>query len=417
MCYVLPDRFLEKLYSIRKDYENRSGLKLDSSSQPCAVSSYFGAKDNNTRAQQIQFIENWLTSLATDLKPLLVFNNENEIQNHIKALSILVAVCVFTISKIDSSYIMRKGSNSILQQLLTEALQLQKDNKLDTSTRNNCLLEARSWIHPYFNAASINRSLETRFAECEWQEFRKFLKVELAHDASVNPYPITAIMMPLFATPMRLAGYSTGYVLGDMLGKSTQLLDNRYTLTAAISSNLYFVMRSSFSMGALLLTPVYASKLLNAYCGVSMAWLLGTVMNIVGNGVGFGIGMTLDAGSKLLFNASSLIRNTIQSDARFPQITGFTLVDSQRIVDGIELKLIDTSSSPVNGLINVPSQKQIIFDIQKDGIFLQIGDETAIIPWDTHKIPNMEELQLKLAEKNLLITNPKENTNTCSSLF
>lgn len=417
MYYVLPDSFLEKLYSIRKDYEKRSGLKLDGSSQPCAVSSYFGAKDNNTRSQQIKFIENWLISLAADLKPQLVFANENEIQNHIKALSILVAVCVFTISKIDSSYIMRKGSNSILQQLLSEALQLQKDNQLDIPTRNNCLLEARSLITPYFNAASINRSLETLFSECEWQEFRKFLKTELKHDASVNPYPITTIMMPLFATPMKLAGYSTGYVLGDMLGKSTQLLDNRYTLTATISSNLYFVMRSSFGMGALLLTPVYASKLLDAYCGVSMAWLLGTIMNIVGNGVGFGIGMTLDAGSKLLFNACSLIKNAIQSEARFPQITGFTLVDTQRIVDGIELKLIDTGSSPINGLVDLPCQKQIIFDVQKDGIFLQIGDETAIIPWDTHKIPNIKELQLKLAEKNLLIINQKENNNACSSLF
>lgn len=422
MPYVLPDSFLVKLATLRKDYKTRSKTELDKSSQPNTISIFFGAKNINARDQQIHFIENWILSLAADLKPQLDFSNENEIHHHLKALRILIAVCVYIMSLIGSSYTIRKATNAILDQLLCEALHIQNDNVIDDVTRDCCLLEARAYIKPYLNAASINRALHTKFTEDKWYEFQEFLNVKCKKSSTVSTsnYPMTSIMMPFFATPFQLAGYSAGYVLGDMLRKSTTFLHTRYVISATVSSSVVFLMRSSPGMFALLLIPTYAGKFLDAYCGVSMAWLMGKVMNILGNGVGFGVGMTLDVGGKFLFKVCSLFSNLFQSESQLPNITGFTMVDSRRIAGGMELQLVELESSPVYDLIDTPNNKQIVFDVKKDGIYLQIGDETAMLPWST-SIPNIQEFLLELEkdleEENVLIENKQEDRNACMSLF
>ena len=417
--YIIPDSFLKKLYNLRKKYETRANTKLDESLQPCAVSIYFGAKDHKSRNRQINFIENCLLLLKNDLKPDLVFASEDEIQHHLKALRILITVCLYVLSDIGSKYTVQKGDKTILSQLLHEAMQDLPDNLLDKSTRSLCLLETKEFFTPYTTAISTNRTFHTKFKEIEWPVFTEFLKTECSLlNEFVENFPVTSIMMPLFSNQFRIAGYSTGYVIGDMLGKSTTMLDARYKLTAAIGSGLYFVLRTSSPMGGVMLVaPTLAGKLLDTYCGVSMAWLFGSAMSIAGKGVGFGVGMTLDLAWKLLFNATSLISSAFQSGSRTPKITGFTLHDPHRIVDGIELKLTEEELQPMLGCIDAPQQKEIYFEIQKEGIYLQIGEETAIIPWDAANIPDVQELYKKLVDKKLLVEDKQEEMTAYVSLF
>ncbi|STX28644.1 Dot/Icm secretion system substrate [Legionella beliardensis] len=406
MHLILADSFLKKLLTLRSDYESRTKLNLETSPEPYTVSLFFGKKDIKTRLKQISFIENWLIILSSQLKPNLDFTCEEEIQAHLMGLRMLVATAFYIRNQIDDTYTIRSGINATLGLLLEEALLLCSSNLVDEETYACCLLATQRYLRDN-QLQTINSILSKRnnnaknayISEIEWNKFTIFINQQCNNlDKKWHKdYPITAIMMPLFALPMAAAGTSIGWLVGDLTAKSYSLLPARHAVTALFGSGLILLMGSTSSMGIMLLAPTYAGKLFDTFFGVSFAYVLGSVMRLLGTGVGWGVGMTLDLTWKLLCNACSLLTKAMISQAKLPPITGFNLVNGHRVVNGIELAVMD--------LIEIEKIKSnnyeahpITLNMAEDGFLIKIGDEEAKIKWQvSEKDPvYLQELMTKL---------------------
>ncbi|MGQ3889388.1 hypothetical protein ACQUW5_10195 [Legionella sp. CNM-1927-20] len=412
MHLTLTDSFLTKLRTLRTDYENRTKLNLESSPQPYKVSLFFGKKDVKTRLKQITFIENWLTILNTKLKPDLNFNSEDEFQEHLLGLRVLAAIIFYVRNQIDETYTMRSGSNAILMQLLDEALSLSHNNVVDEESYACCLLTTQNFIST-MQLSKINSLLSTATTnskngyinELEWNKFTLFINKQCTPCVKnrYKDYPITAITVPLFSLPLQATGTSVGWLLGDLTSKSYSLLPMRQTFTTIFASGLVLFLGSTSSMGIMLIAPTYAGKLLDTFFGVSFAYLLGSVMGLLGKGLGWSIGMSLDLSWKLLGSACSLIAATYSGKAN-ELLTGFTLTNGHRVINGIELQFIELPE--LEKMITANNeQRPIIINSTKEGFVIKIGDEEAKIKWVTTSepaLPHLQELVTKIKEKQTI---------------
>ncbi|WP_419420893.1 hypothetical protein ACNVED_06230 [Legionella sp. D16C41] len=409
MHLVLTDSFLKKLQTLRTDYENRTKLNLESSPHPYKVSLFFGKKDIKTRLKQITFIENWLTLLNDKLKPNLDFHTAEELQEHLLALRILVAVTFYIRNQIDETYTIRSGSSAILVQLLDEALSLNKNNLVDDESYACSLLAAQNFIFTTplnkvnsLLSATVSNTKSHYINDLEWNKFNLFINKECNRPDRNwrKQYPITAVTMPLFGLPLQAAGTSVGWLLGDLTSKSYSLLPMRQAFTAVFASGLVLLLGSTSSMGILLIAPTYAGKLLDTFFGVSFAYLLGSAMRLLGNGIGWGIGMSLDVSWKLLSSACTLIA-TAYSGKTNTLPTGFTLTNGHRVLNGNELKVMELPEFEKITAADY-EKKPIIISNTEEGFIIKIGDEEAKIKWavpSEQELPHLQELMNKLKEK------------------
>ncbi|STX51160.1 Dot/Icm secretion system substrate [Legionella busanensis] len=412
MHLTLTDSFLTKLQTLRADYENRTKLNLESSPHPYKVSLFFGKKDVKTRFKQITFIENWLTLLKPKLKPDLNFNSTEEFQEHLLALRVLATITFFVRNQIDETYTIRSGSNATLMQLLDEALSLNRTNVVDEESYVSCLSTTQTFISNmplakvnHLLLAATTNAKNAYINELEWNKFTQFVNKQfISHTDPVQnkykDYPITAITVPLFALPLRATGTSVGWLLGDLTSKSYSLLPMRQSFTAIFASGLVLFLGPTSSMGIMLVAPTYAGKLLDTFFGVSFAYLLGSAMGLLGKGLGWSIGMSLDLSWKLLGSACSLIAVAYSGKAH-ELLTGFTLTNGHRVLNGMELQFMDLPEFEKIIAANY-EPKPIIINHTKEGFAIKIGDEETKIKWITASEPNLPHLQeliTKLKEK------------------
>lgn len=417
MHLTIADSFLSKLETLQKDYEERTQVSLDTTPQPAAISLFFGKKDINTRLKQISFIKNWLTILAKELKPDLKFTSEQEVQAHILSLRVLVAVTLYLRAQIAESYIMRSSNYAVLKQLLDEALCLSNKNIIDEETYACSILAAQRLLYTH-NLQTINSQLSKEnpldkhayISEREWRNFTIYINNESNQLEKTwrKEYPITSFMMPLFAIPMQAAGNSMGWLLGDLTAKSYSLLPARHAVTALFGSGLILIMGAPASTGIMLLAPTYAGRLFDTFFGVSLAYVLGSIMRLLGNGIGWGVGMTLDISLKLLCSACSVMMSSLSHQKQFA-LTGFNLANGHRIIDGIKLNVVELAE--LEKLSKDYEAHPIAFHNGEDGFTVKIGDDEAKIKWQplNDEPAFLQELKVKLLEKQTLeIEAPKE---------
>ncbi|KTD25710.1 Dot/Icm secretion system substrate [Legionella lansingensis] len=437
MGFVLSDKFLPRMASLRSDYQNEAKVILEGTQGPNRLSLFLGAKDTKTRDKQIAFIEKWLAALDNDLHPerlflqealpgsekdTLVTSNPEDTQapsssipkepfllhipaeameNQITALRVLVTASLYLKSQIDSTYSnysVRSGEYSILEQLLNKAMGLSSTNPMDEETRACCLLAAKRYLTEKGRFETINAVLRPRFTESQWNDFLVWVinQCDGLHPKYKTNYPVTRVMMPLFGKPLELAGYTTGFLLGEMVGKSTKLLKGRIALTGVISSGLMFFMGPTASVGVMLLAPTYAGKILDAYCGVTLAWVLGTVGNMAGQGIGLGVGLSLDLSWKLIYKTCKVIGRLYSSHESMEKLTGICLTDGARMLNGHKLEIVEVDSSAF-------AKENCIVKVEADDSALKItlNDEQAIIPWQDGQPAYLEALKkLLLAKAN-----------------
>ncbi|KTC84053.1 hypothetical protein [Legionella brunensis] len=437
MLFVLSDGFIINLSNLRLDYQKRTGVTLDESQQPYAISLFFGAKDIKARNKQISFIEKWLAAFQKDLhienpltpeevqklfqkmlsaektttedtQAIVKYESSSSpitaeaIENQITALRVLITTCLYVKSQIDSTYTVRSGSSAILEQLMNEAMGATSTNYIDEETKACCLLATKRFLSEKGRFEAINASLKSRFTEKQWADFSNFVTHEcdaLKGKYKTN-YPVTSVMMPLMGKPLEFAGYTTGFILGEMVGKSTKLLRTRHALTAAIGSGLMLIMGPSASVGVMLLAPTYAGRILDTFCGVTLAWILGAAGNIAGQGLGLGVGLSVDLSWKIMYNSFTLLSRLYSGRNHLEKLNGISLISGHRIVDGAELKIVDME----NLAKELPQDYQlcpVTFDIGEDALKVTVNEQqTAIIPWSKdNQLIYMEELQKLFAAR------------------
>ncbi|KTD09569.1 Dot/Icm secretion system substrate [Legionella hackeliae] len=435
MLFVLIDNFVTKLRSIRTNYQERANVILDESKQPYAISLFFGAKDVTTRNTQIDFIEKWLMALEKelsidkiteeDLKNLLQKNGSSDqmklgdedeqgesstntqsekiIEEYLTALRVLVTVCMYVKSQIDGTYIARSGQCAILEQLMNEAMGITSSNILDKETKACCLLETKCYLLGEGNLKSVNAKLKDKFSAKQWSDFLDFVtqRYDAMNDKYKTNFPVKNMMMPLMSKPLEFAGYTTGFIIGEMVGQSAKLMPAHLKLSAAIGSGLVLLMGPSAGLGISLLVPTYAGRILNTYCGVSLAWLLGTAGNITGQGLGLVTGLTIDVGWKLMYNSVMLLASLYSGRGNPEQLNGLSLKNGHRVINGVELKFVD-----MNTLQLPPNYKlcPVKFEVHEDALKVTVNDEhSAIVPLEEGKqalyLEELKKLFASQAEK------------------
>ncbi|CDZ78712.1 hypothetical protein BN59_03024 [Legionella massiliensis] len=391
MDFVLSDEFIIKLKKIRASYEALAKINLSEASQPYAISIFFGAKDIKMRNRQISFIESMLAYLEKDLPQTP--DDSFDSQRYLAALQILVCVSFYVKSQIDKTYTLplRSSASATLGQLLDDAMGLTYTNPLDLETQTYCLLAAKRLIQTPGCYETINSCLKDSIPPKLWNDFTEFVYHEskpLNQNLLAN-FPATSIMIPIFAKPLELAGYATGFVLGDIVSKSTKLMPAQYALTTVVGSGLVLFVGSGGSLAAVFIAPTLASRLLDAYCGITLAWVMGNSMKLVGKGLGFGVGMTLDLSWKMLYSICSQIASL--NNQKSLKLTGVSLHDGQRIIDGVPFKFIKLEECPPDH-----SLATVNINLAESSLSLQIDEKQTTIPLTVLDIEAQEEVDTSL---------------------
>ncbi len=393
MPFVLPDDAIIQLRKLRQDYEKIAEVDLKSTPQPYAIRLFFGAKDIESRNGQISFIEQWIAHFQKDLSETNTFDSLDALQHHISALRCIMAVCFYVKFKIEGTYTLRSGASAVLGQLINKAIGINSDNMMDKETEACCLLAAKHYLAGARQFEAFNADAQALITQKQWSDFSYFITRQwvLLDKKYQIDYPITSIMMPIFAQPMKFAGYATGYVLGDM---TSQLLPTRYALMTMIGSCVFAVMGTTSTVGTMLV----AGRVLDTFCGISLAWVMGTTLNLVGKGVGFGVGMSLDLSWKLLYNACSLLTNLYHNHSK---LTGISLIDGHRVTDGVHLQFEELANLCEKSMNDI-DEPPVEINVDETGFTITINGQLAKFHWLDFKQPDLEELKRMLTEQSIL---------------
>jgi hypothetical protein len=367
MLFILSNDFLNKLQSIRADYEREAKVELETEQTVNRFSLFLGTKDIKARNKQITFIEAWLKVLESDLHPERMLQNaliqnaadttneernfgpeEDEayseavmiqaIETQVAALRLLVAVCLYLKSQIDSTH-------SVLEQLINKALGLSSVNCMDEETRACCLLTARQYWTFKEQSEEANTLLEQKFPESQWNKFLTFIEAQ-CNDLPKNyptNYPVMHTMRPFLGKSLELAGYTVGFVLGKAVGAPAKFINGKKALATALSTGLIYVIGPSATMGVMLFAPSYAGRFLDSFSGITLAWALGQAGSIAGQGIGMGLGLSLDLSRELINKSCQAICNIYSQGEEANKLSGICLINGHSFVEGVELKIIHPS--------------------------------------------------------------------------
>lgn len=402
MPFILPDDFVQKLKTLRYRYEIKNNIKdMSQAQQPNHISCFFGAKDVKTRHRQIDFVEKILNHLEQKLEEIDYRQPEQlerYIEEYIKNMRILLAVVLFVKNQINKPYWPKIGDVS---QFLKDALQESPKNILDKETKAAAFLEAKQFIQTNPFDFSFKKKNEDPMKEI-WEEFKNFIKKSRQKSKQGTQYPIAKLLIPVFKTPMELTGYTSGIIVGEVISKSTRLMGTRYSLTAAIGSGVCLVMGGGAKAGVILLAPTIAGKILDTFCGISLAWLLGKTFALMGTGIGLGIGMSLDLGWLFLSKGCQYLSKIFLENNNVPAITGFSLIDGSRFINGLACQISEHDELTI--LEKNEDKKAISFEITPEGIIFKMSDEEQKVLWDHEAlkdlIPIKELILANISQQN-----------------
>lgn len=339
MPFILSNEFIEKLHSLRKNYQIKSGVNLQDPQQPDRIHCFFGAKDIGVRRNQILFLEKWLLVLKKDLlsesTPIV------STKKYLRALSILVSASLYIQSQVEKTYKLRSSSAAILVHLFNNALGINPNNLLDNQTQSYCLNTTRHYLSKEGRWDRLNSSLDSPFTQKQWDDFLNFLDKQQTLLGSQSKYPITQFITPIIAIPVQTLAETTGYIVGEIMGKSLGSLDAKYLLLAAAGSGVMLTVNSISAQTTFFLLAPFAERLLSTLSGVSTAWVFSKTGQLVGKGLGMGIGLPLDLGWKLISECrSSLLHSKTNQSQSSEEINGISLIKKSRFVDGCEFSLV-----------------------------------------------------------------------------
>ncbi|WP_298625605.1 type IV secretion protein Dot [uncultured Legionella sp.] len=338
MRYILPADALTNINFLRVDYQKERNVDLDKSPSMFGTPIIFGGTDVVARDAQTKFIKKMMVVFAANLLKEEQITTSEQAEASLTASRVIIAACQYVQSQIS-----KPKKNSVLYGLINKDLGITEENYLDDEDKNICNLAANRLINSSIMAIEdANKALRIAdmepFSEVEWEQFSKYL-ADAAKNATIeNPYanyPITSITKPMFGAAFAYTGATIGFLGGGMVSESTKIMSTKVQMTALIGSTL-LMLGPAGPMGVALFSQVIAGKLITSFCSISLGHILGTAMGILGQGVGMGIGLPLDAAYRLIWKTCSII-GTYYTDSQNPA-TGIRIKDGMRMIGGIEIK-------------------------------------------------------------------------------
>jgi hypothetical protein len=404
MPFILPDDFSKKLKTLRQDYENNAHTKLSPDSQPYAISRFFG-RDIYNRNKQIAFIEKMYQVLFSQFQidkiGNLTLKDDHELHEYIIASRILIAAIIYIKSQISDTYWTRyRNNHSVLFSLLDETLALHKGNIIDEVTHDCIINTTKEFMQKKIIVGSsdiLTIELESLVSDPEWKDFTKFIENKQTRTQQTH-YPITGVLMPLVAKPFEWAGIASGYTLGEIVAGSTVIQRTVMPKLTTTVSDAIFTAASltgggPVGMGVMFLAPRSAALLLRRYSGVSLASILGYVMSLIGQGIGWAIGRPLDALFQLSCYALTSLFN--QNDPTCP-ISGYNLVNGFYYFRGMKMEIIKDNAAENTQI------KPIQLNFIQNGFQITIDDDTALVPFERHNMSKKEQELLDKLETDMI---------------
>ena len=334
MRYILASGTLSTLDTIRTRYESEKKINLDTPSSIVGLPIFLGGTNVIARREQIFFLEKIKLALKANLlKEEEITTPEQWYENFI-ASQIMIAACLFIQTKIK-----RLINNSTLYRLIDVSLGITTTNYLDEEDIERCYVAADKIINSstmYLKQASV--TLETAkfqaVKKIECSNFSQFLSdfCRKKNNDSSTHYPITSITQPLFGKIFLYTGATIGYLGGELISQSTKSAATRNQLVALIGNTIPLG-----TTAVMLFAPIAATKLLTTFCSFSLAHILGKSMELLGQGVGVGVGMPFDISYLLIDKTCALIKKYHEGNA--PEITGWRIADGTCVLDGIIMEL------------------------------------------------------------------------------
>lgn len=400
MRYILPPGAFTSINFLRDDYQKERKVDLDKSPSMFGTPIILGGTDVVARDAQTKFIKKMLVvfsaNLLQDDQVQAMRQNvalwAGQLEAHFIASRIMVAACMYVQSQIS-----KPKRHSALYNLINRDLGINDENYLEDDDKLVCFMAANRFINSSLMALShANEALRKAgmapFSEDEWNKFSKYLSETCKKSGEDNPYknyPVTSITQPMFGAAFAYTGATLGCMGGQMVSDSVQVIPLKFQLTALIGSSLLMI-GSAGPMGVALFSQVIACKLITTFCSISLAHILGTAMGIVGQGVGVGVGLPLDAAYNLLWKACAVL-GTYYSDAP-NTTTGIRIKDGANMISGMEIKFLAESDPSLEHHQDLQSVEM------KDGS-LYINGEEFTIPDTGIQLPPevLEQLKLQLS--------------------
>jgi hypothetical protein len=407
MRYILPADALNKIVLLRDQFQKEKNINLNEKPSIIGMPTLFGGTDLESRKKQIAFLEKVLIVLRPNLRKPEEITTPERLQATITAWRVYLSACWYIQSQ--------NSSHSTLNKLINRDLGITAENFPDEEDKENCYATATRFINvkgafEEANAALI-REKKSRFKEKEWAEFSDFIAKSNVKKISGNTftnYPITSITQPLFRTTLSYTGATVGLLAGDIISKSTEAMTAKYQLVALIGGTL-LVLGPAGSVGAALLAPVIASKVITTFCSITLAHVLGTTMGMLGYGVGTVVGFPLDLAYQLLWKVCTLMGDYCHKEPKQPMITGMRISDGVTIIGDIIVSIISDEELSKHDKKNIiklnlenADEYTTFFRLKEDGS-LYVDGKPIVTPENGVQLP--DESIKKLREYLKVYTN------------
>jgi len=405
MRFILSLDAIDKIDCLREQYEKEKGLNIEDKPSMIGVPTFFGGTDVDTRKIQINFLEKLLIVLRPNLLKLEDITTPQQLQATDYAWKFFFTACWYVQSQ--------NSAGSALSRLINTDLGVTTNNFFDEEDKETCYLTANRFINAP-NAledcnAAITEAGKKAFSEQEWNQFSTYLK-QSCTKKPVEPqgnYPITRIAQPLFGAAFAYTGATVGLLSGDLLSHT----NNVFKLTAVVGSSL-LILGPIGPAGVAIFAPVIASKLVTAFCSITLAHVLGVTMGFVGQGVGTVVGFPLDLAYKLLWRFCAVIGGYYYPEPSVPLIDGLRITDCKVLISGVAIDI-----TPINKLTKelapllikdsseeapeLNHDKKQIFELKEDGA-MYLNGRAIILPNSKTQLPSELIYQLKQSFKPYL---------------
>lgn len=338
MRYVLPEDGINRLKSLRNDYEKKTGVNLAQSPSFFKLPTVVGGKDIEKRKAQIAFIEKFLCLLDSK------FVDKNDIEtveqyiSKLTASRVMLAVCLYIRQQISATYTIGSEDNSVLYSLIDQALAMYGLNTMDDDDKMSCYMAAANLLNiseafAYANQVLVKNQMDP-FGEKEWEAFKEYLTQNTNKDANdydfIN-WPITSLTKPFFGYVGSSLGATAGYLSGHILSTSSLLTPTSNSVTNGVANGILIFGLGS-TLGASFVAPLVATKALGAFLEIFFAQSLHFVMRKVGEAAGVSIGLPID----LVYQHLSHTLQNIWEQYRYEPITfsGIRIADGKMFTQG-----------------------------------------------------------------------------------
>lgn len=389
MLFILGPNKFPNLKQLRQKYQDEKNINLNASQSFFTMPTSLGGVDLLVRKEQIEFMEKILFILKPNLFNANDIKTDQELESSLNSARTVLAASLYLKSQINSK------RRSVLYRLLDDMLGINETNYLDEEDQETCCLKAREVITSEFFLEHANDSLRgseiPNLSEKEWTNFKDFLTSKVATKKtpdSYSHYPITHVTQKLCGAAGAYTGATIGILSGELISSSTRVFSSQMQLTTLIGGTI-LIFQSAGPAGVALFAPAIAERLIGTFCSISLAYILGTSMRLLGQGVGIGIGMPLDLSYQLLHATCRMAGSYISSSPE-TLMSGLRISDGMTVLNGIALE--------ARSIDNVPPEFKIMtVDIREDKLYIngQLIDDT----------------ELKLPEETLELLKEKLNTS------